>query len=237
MRPIRQVAANAVALVVVLGVVFGALIACGSAEQPAPEAPEPAGSSGGMDAVSGQAGGTVAAAGQAAAGIAALGGLGQAHGSVQIIRDLGKRFATDGRALVDRLEAGASGGFAAEPTAEQQAALADLRARTGEQFDQAWLRAAEQTQQQVRAAAKAVLADENVSAEAKAAAKEALRRLDALAKRLRQVAAPAGAGTPRAVHAGSGGQAAGDVTQPALLLAGVGAVLLAGALWWRRRAA
>ena len=113
----------------------------------------------------------------------------------------------------------------------------DGSARSGEQFDQAWLRAASQMQQQVRAAANAVLADENASDEAKAAAQDALKRLEALTEGLQQAAAPAGASTPKSVNAGTGGQAAGDVTPAALGLVAFGALLLAGALWWRRRAA
>jgi hypothetical protein len=239
-RPIRQVVANAVAVIAVIGIVFGAVIACGSPDQalPPPVAPGQPGTPGGLDTALGTAaGGTLGAAGSGVATIAALGGLGQAQGASENVRDLGAQYATDGQALLDQLKAGAGGVLTAEPTAEQQATLADLRARSGDQFDQAWLRAAEQFQQQVRDAATAVLADENASDEAKAAAQEALNRLDTLAEGLRQAAAPAGASTPRAVDAGSGGQAAGDVTPAAIILVGVGTLLLAGALWWRRRAA
>jgi hypothetical protein len=240
-RSIRQVVANAVAVIAVLGIVFGAVTACGSADQsqlPPPVAPGQPGEPGGLDAALGMgAGGPVGAAGSAASAIAALGGLGQAQGSAQNVRELGAQYSTDGQALLDQLKAGAGGVLATEPTADQQATLADLRARTGEQFDQGWLRVADQLQQQMRDAANAVLADENASDEAKAAAQEALNRLDSLSEGLEQAAAPAGASTPKAVDAGSGGQAAGDVTPTAIVLVGVGALLLAGALWWRRRAA
>jgi hypothetical protein len=237
-RPIRQVAAYAVALIAVLGIVFGAVTACGSTDQAQLPAPVPTGQPGGLDAALGMgADGAVGAAGSTAAAITALGGLGQAQGDAQNVRTLGAQYSTDGQALLDQLKAGAGGAVDAEPTAEQQATLADLRARSGEQFDQGWLRAADQLQQQMRDAANAVLADENASPEAKAAAQEALNRLEALAEQLRQAAAPAGASTPSAVDAGSGGQAAGDVTPAALVLVGLGALLLAGALWWRRRTA
>ncbi|TQM02230.1 DUF4142 domain-containing protein [Pseudonocardia kunmingensis] len=242
-RPIRKIFAHAIAVTAVLGVVFGAVSGCGSpdqAEMPpasAPGAPadqqNPAGEQGG----SAQQGDPLAAAGQGAAALAALGGLGQAQGVSQPVRDLGTQLATDGQAVLDRMSASAGGTLEAEPTAEQEAALADLRARTGEQFDAAWLRAAMQMQQEARDAANAVLADENASDEAKAAAQEALNRLDALEAELQQAAAPAGAGTPEAVDAGSGGQAAGaDVAPMAAGLVGLGVALLAGALWWRRRA-
>jgi hypothetical protein len=244
-RPIRKIFAHAIAVTAVLGVVFGAVSGCGSpdqAELPPASAPagqqEPAGEQGGGgQGAAGQEGGPLAAAGQGAAALAALGGLGQAQGDGQPVRDLGMKLATDGQAMLDQMRESAGGVLEAEPTAEQQAALADLRARTGEQFDAAWLRAAMQMQQEARDAANAVLADAAASDEAKAAAQEALNRLDALDAQLQQAAAPAGAGTPEAVDAGSGGQAAGaDVAPMAAGLVGLGAALLAGALWWRRRA-
>jgi hypothetical protein len=236
-RPIRQVFAHAVAVVAVLGVVFGALAACGSSEQaelPPNAAPaDQQGASG-----PGSAGGQSAAlgpAGQGAAALAALGGLGQSQGATPAIRGLGGQLAAEGQTLVDQLQQ--SGAVAAEPTAEQQIVLADLEARTGEQFDPAWLRAALQMQQEVRDAANAVLVDENASDEAKAAARDALARLDALGSRIEQAASSAGAQAPEAVEAGSGGQAAGGVTPIAAVVVGVGVALLAGALWWRRRSA
>jgi uncharacterized protein DUF4142 len=238
-RPIRQLVANAVAVIAVIGIVFGAGTACSSTDQAQPPAPgAPGQQPAALDSALGAgASGSLGAAGSAASAIAALGGLGQAQGASQNVRDLGAQYSTDGQAFLDRLKDSAGGVLATEPTDEQQATLADLRARSGEQFDQAWLRAAGQTQQQVRDAANAVLADENASDEAKAAAQDALKRLDSLAEGLRQASGPAGAGTPKAVDAGSGGQAAGDVTPSAIVLVGLGTLLLAGALWWRRRAA
>lgn len=240
-RPIRQVVANAVAVLAVIGIVFGAVTACGSPDQaqlPAPAAPGQPGTPGGLDAALGTgAGGTLGSAGSAASAIMALGGLGQAQGATQNVRELAAQYTTDGQALLERMKASSGGVIPTEPTAEQQATLADLRARTGEQFDQAWLRAAGQLQQQVRDAANAVITDDSASVNAKAAAREALDRLDGLAGRLQQASAPAGAAAPKAVDAGSGGQAAGDVTPVATVLVGIGALLLAGAMWWRRRAA
>jgi hypothetical protein len=238
--PIRRVAANAVALIAVLGIVFGAVTACGSAEQTAPQ-PAPTGGAGDAatpgGADQGGAGGPLGADGSAAAALAALGGLGESQGVAQDVRTLAAQYSTDGQALLEQLSAGADGALDAAPTPEQQATLADLRARSGEQFDQGWLRAAGQLQQQVRDAANAVLADDGASPEAKAAAQEALRRLDALTGQLEQAADSAGASAPSSVDAGSGGQAAGDVTPVAVGLVGLGALLLAGALWWRRRSA
>ena len=240
-RPIRQVVANAVAVLAVIGIVFGAVTACGSPDQaqlPSPAAPGQPGTPGGLDAAFGTgAGGTLGSAGSAASAIMALGGLGQVQGTTQNVRELAAQYTTDGQALLEQMKASSGGVLPTEPTAEQQATLADLRARTGEQFDQAWLRAAGQLQQQVRDAANGVLADESASVNAKAAAQDTLNRLDALAERLQKAAGPAGAEAPKAVDAGSGGQAAGDVTPVAIVLVGVGALLLAGAMWWRRRAA
>ncbi|GAA5139295.1 DUF4142 domain-containing protein [Pseudonocardia adelaidensis] len=239
-RSLRQAVANAVAVVAIIGIVFGAVTACASTDQdqPAPTASDQPGAPGGPNAALGMgAGGALGAAGSAASAITALGGLGQAQGAAQNVRDLGAQYSTDGQALLDQLKQGAGGTLDSEPTADQQATLADLRARNGEQFDQAWLRAAGQLQQQARDAANAVLADENASDEAKAAAQDALDRLDSLTEGLQEAAAPSGATTPKAVDAGSGGQAAGDVTPAAIVLVGLGALLLAGALWWRRRAA
>ncbi|MHA6620025.1 DUF4142 domain-containing protein [Pseudonocardia sp. DLS-67] len=239
-RSIRQVVANAVAVVAVIGIVFGAVTGCGSPDQaqPPPPAAPPAqpGTPGDMGS-GGGAGGALGAAGATAAAMTALGGLGEAQGAAQNVRDLGTQYSTDGQALLDQLQAGAGGAVVSEPTADQQATLADLGTRSGDQFDQAWLRAADQLQQQARDAANAVLSDPNASEEAKAAAQEALNRLDSLSDGLKEAAASSGAATPNAVDAGSGGQAAGDVTPAAIVLVGLGSLLLAGALWWRRRAA
>src|SRR5690606_42063170 len=106
-----------------------------------------------------------------------------------------------------------------------------------EQFDQGWLRAAGQLQQQVRDAANAVLADDGASPEAKAAAQEALRRLDALTGQLEQAADSAGASAPSSVDAGSGGPAAGGGTPVAGRLGRPGAPLRPGAPWRRGRSA
>jgi len=237
-RSIRQVVVSAVALAAVLGIVFGAVTGCGSEQADAPPAAgAPADQQGGADPLA-ATGGPLAAAGQGAAALAALGGLGQAQGAGEPVRDLGAQLAAEGQALLDQLRESAGGTLDAQPTAQQQAALAGLRGRTGEQFDQAWLRAATDAQQQARDAANAVLAGADASDEAKAAARDAITRLDALDARIQQAAGSAGAGTPETVDAGSGGQAAADDPTPAaVVLVGIGVALLAGALSWRRRAA
>jgi predicted outer membrane protein len=240
-RPVRQAVASAVACVAVVGLALVGAVACTSPEQAAPAAPPPA------PAASSQAGApdqqgeadqaaTIDPAEQGAAALSALGGLGQDQGAGQQVRDLGGQLATDGQALLEQLQ-GVGGEFDGTLTPELQATLADLQARTGEQFDQAWLRAAMQAQEQARNAANAVLDSPDASEEAKAAARAALTRLDALSAALQQAAGSAGATTPGAVEAGSGGQAAGGVAPAAAVLVWAGVVLLGGAVWWRRRAA
>ena len=174
---------------------------------------------------------------QAALGLIALGTLGAEKGSTDAVRALGERVTTDARAVDDRIRALATGAGIAlgdDLGAPAQALLADVGARTGQPFDQAWLRAVQDLAQQARDAANAVLAS-NGSDEAKAAARDVLARLDALAAALRDMAAGAGAGTPTAVNAGSGGQAAQEPILPAALV-GLGALLLGSVVVRRRRA-
>ena len=208
MRHIRQAVGYAVAMIAVLGIVFGAVSACGSPEARLPVLVAP-GHPGGLNVVGQGEVSALGVAGQAAAVITALGSLGRSQGTARNVHDLAMHFSAEGQALLDELRAGAGGVIADEPAPEHRAVLADLRARTGEQFDQVWLRAAEQMQQQVRDAANGVLTDENESEEAKAAAQRALGRLDSLDELFRQATGPTGAGTPRAVHAGSGGSGRG----------------------------
>lgn len=204
---------------------------------PAGDASAPAGDPAG-DAAGAGAGGAAqsAAVGQAAsavAGLAALGGLGQGQGAGEQVRGLGGQMVADAQALAAQLSAE---GAAAPLTAEQQATLADLGARTGAPFDQAWLRAATDALTQARDAANAVLASADATPEARAAAEETLARLDALAASLADSSTAAGADTPQAVDAGNGGQAAEDLAPiVALGLLGTGAALIGGAAWRRRQ--
>jgi hypothetical protein len=120
-RPIRQVAA----VIAVLGIVFGAITACGSSDQAQLPLPVTTGQPGGLDAALGMGASALGSAGSAASAIAALGGLGQAQGAAQNVRALGARYSTDGQALLDQLKAGAGGVLATDPTADQEAILAD----------------------------------------------------------------------------------------------------------------
>ncbi|QJY44882.1 DUF4142 domain-containing protein [Pseudonocardia broussonetiae] len=195
---------------------------------PAPAAPAPAAASTGV----GEQGAALGQALTAATGLAALGGLGQDQGTGDQVRGLGGQLSSDAESLTEQLRALAEGqGVAVTDalTPEQQAQLADLGARTGQPFDQAWLRAAGEAIAQARSAAEAVLASPDASPEAKAAAEQALARLDALAAGLAGASTAAGADAPTAVEAGSGGQASDDGTLLAVGLLGGGVVLLGGA--------
>jgi predicted outer membrane protein len=177
---------------------------------------------------------------QAALGLVALGGLGTEKGTTDGLRALADRVSTEGRALDEQVRtlATAQGLTLTDDVGAQiQGVLNDLQGRSGQPFDQAWLRAVGDLVEQGRAAANAVLSSPDASDEAKAAARDALARLDALAAAIRDVATTSGAGTPNSVNAGTGGQAAD--TDPALpaALVGLGALLLAAALRLRRRKA
>jgi Domain of unknown function (DUF4142) len=177
---------------------------------------------------------------QAALGLVALGGLGSDKGTTDGLRALADRVSTEGRALDEQIRtlATAQGLTLTDDVGAQiQGVLNDLQGRSGQPFDQAWLRAVGDLVEQGRAAANAVLSSPDASDEAKAAARDALARLDALAAAIRDAATTSGAGTPNSVNAGTGGQAAD--TDPALpaALVGLGALLLAAALRLRRRKA
>ena len=144
---------------------------------------------------------------QAALGLVALGGLGGEKGTTDALRTLAGRVTSEGRALDEQIRtlATAQGLTLSDDVGAQiQGVLNDLQARSGQPFDQAWLRAVGDLVEQGRAAANAVLSSPDASDEAKAAARDALARLDALAAALRDAAGAAGAGTPSSVNAGYG---------------------------------
>jgi hypothetical protein len=117
-----------------------------------------------------------------------------------------------------------------------QRVVNDVAARSGAPFDQAWLRAVGDLVTQARDTANAVLSSPTAAEDAKAAARDALTRLDALATAVRGATNTAGAGTPKAVNAGTGGQAAQAPVLPAALVAW-GALLLGAAVVLRGRRA
>jgi hypothetical protein len=175
---------------------------------------------------------------QAALGLIALGGLGTQKGS-DALHALADQVISDGRAVDDKIRALASAQgltLTDDLGSTVQGTLNDLQARSGQPFDQAWLRAVGDLVAQARDAANAVLSSPNASQEAKAAARDALARLDALAAAVRDASGKAGAGTPSKVPAGTGGQAAEAPVLPAALV-GLGALLLGSAVVLRRRRA
>lgn len=168
-------------------------------------------------------------ANQGALALVALGGLGTEKGVGEQVQGLAPDLTSQGQALLDQVKQAATAAgvtLGDQLDAQQQALVADLSARTGQPFDTAWLQAAQSLAQQARDAANAVLNDPNASPEAKAAAQEALRRLDALAAQLSSASSSAGASTPGSVNAGTGGQAAGSDDVLPMILAGSGLVLL-----------
>ena len=248
-RPARLVAVTALALVALLGTSCGGPPpppppaagppAVVSAEPPAGRAALPPSSDVPTpSAAPGVPGDQVGRAHQAALGLVALGGLGTQKGS-DALRSVADQVTTDGRAVDDKVRALATAqGLALtdDVGAQVQGVLTDLQSRSGAPFDQAWLRATGDLVTQARDAANAVLSSPTASDEAKAAARDALARLDALGTAVRNATNAAGAGTPTAVDAGTGGQAAEAPVLPAALV-GLGALLLGAAVVLRRRRA
>jgi predicted outer membrane protein len=179
--------------------------------------------------------------------------LGGERGAGEQVRSLGPEVEQLGRSADQQIRAAATAQgieLSDQLDAATQATVTGLEAQSGQAFDGAWLSAVEQTQQQTRDAAAAVLDDPNASAEAKAAAQELLAQLEAGLVKVR-AAGVAGAGTPgtepgnatrepgetpRSVNAGTGGHAASDggVLAPLAVIA-IGVVLLGGAGFLLRR--
>jgi predicted outer membrane protein len=230
-RPFRRaVLGTGVAVAVALG-----SVACsGSTPTPPPSAhaapPVTAapGATGGLGAA-------LSAAGGGAAGLAALGQLGRNQGVGDDVKSLGGQLTDQGQALTQQLlQAATAAGVTLDTStpAALQATLTDLRARTGAQFDPAFLQAAAQQLQQVQDQAQAVLTSPDATPEAKAAARDMLAKLGVLADGVAAAGSSAGAGTPSQVAAGNGGQFARAQEQSAVVggaLVALGVVLLGGA--------
>ncbi|MGD9529763.1 DUF4142 domain-containing protein [Pseudonocardia sp.] len=227
--PLRHTVSVAAATLALAGLT--ALTACGSPAAPAPPPPgAPAVPAGPAAPAAPAAPGAAAAqaAHQGASALAALAALGEEKGGEQV-RGVAGRIAADVAALDEQVRAvAAASGVELDDslTADQQALLADLQARSGSSFDQAWTRAVLDLYGQAKANAEAVLNSPDASPEAKAAARTALANLDALTAQLRS-GAGSGAVPPTTVDSGSGGQAAS--TEDGLPLAPL-AMLAAGAL-------
>ncbi|MCU1627155.1 MAG: hypothetical protein JWP64_2104 [Pseudonocardia sp.] len=181
-------------------------------------------------------------ANQGALALVALGGLGTDKGVGDQVKGLAPDVTSQGQALLDQIKQAATAQGVAlgdQLDAQTQALVADLQSRSGQPFDTAWLQAANSLIEQARTAANTVLNDPNASAEAKAAARDALARLDALAAQVGSASSSAGASTPGSVNAGTGGQAAASSAESApvlpLAVGGLGIVLIGGAAAWTRR--
>lgn len=244
-RPARLAAAVALAVVAL----FGAACSAGPPPPPppppgaaaappppggAPAPAEPSAAPSGANAAG--ASDQIGQAHQAALGLVALGALGTQKGS-EALKGVADQVTTEGRAVDDKIKAMATAGgltLSDDLGAQIQGVLNDLQARSGQPFDQGWLTAVGNMITQARTAANGVLDDPNASADAKAAAQDALTRLAALESSLKDASGKAGAGTPSSVNAGTGGQAAEEPVLPAALV-GLGALLLGTAVVLRRR--
>jgi predicted outer membrane protein len=149
---------------------------------------------------------------QSALGLAALGGLGVAQGAGQDVKDLAPQVQSEGQGIDQKLRGLASSVGVTLPdqvNPEVQAQLDDLKARTGEQFDQGWLQAAQAEQQKLRDQAAGLLTIPGLPADQKAAAEQQLGNLDQLGQKLAAASAAAGAATPggdQSDQAAGGGQ-------------------------------
>lgn len=227
---------------VLAAVALATVTACSGADSgqappaAAPAAPASAPAAGGQATDAQRA--ALGEAHQGALALVALGGLGTQQGVGDEVKGLAPDLTAHGRALDEQIRARATAQGVAlgdQLAAEHQAVVNDLQARTGQPFDQAWLRAALDMEQQARAAANAILADPNASPEAQQAARDLLAKLDALRPELEAASAKVGAGVPGSVATGTGGQAAEQDAVLPVALVGTGAVLLVGAGLWRRR--
>ncbi len=136
---------------------------------------------------------------QSALGLAGLGGLGVAQGVGQDVKDLAPQVQSEGQGIDQKLRGLASAVGVSLPdqvSPEVQAQLDDLKARTGEQFDQGWLQAAQAEQQKLKDQATGLLNVPGLPADQKAAAQEQLGKLDQLGQKLAAASAAAGAATP-----------------------------------------
>lgn len=150
---------------------------------------------------------------QKALGLAALGGIGLEQGVGQQVKDLAPQVQGEGQQIDERLRGLASGVGVALPdqvSPEVQAQIDDLRARTGEQFDQGWLQAAQAQVGQLNDQVTGLLNVPGLPEDQKAQAQQQLSGLADLKTRLDEAAVAAGAATPGAGDGGQGGAADGS---------------------------
>lgn len=149
------------------------------------------------------------AAHQSALGLAGLGGLGVAQGVGQQVKDLAPQVQSEGQGIDQKLRGLASTVGVSLPdqlAPEQQAQLDDIKARTGAEFDQGWLQAAQAEQAKLKEQASGLLNIPGLPADQKAQAQTQIDNLDKLGQKLNEAAAAGGAATP---GGDQGGDAAG----------------------------
>ncbi len=155
---------------------------------------------------------------QSALGLAGLGGLGVAQGVGDQVKELAPQVQSEGQGIDQKLRGMASAIGVSLPdqlSPEQQAQIDDIKGRTGEQFDQAWLQAAQAEQAKLKEQANGLLNIPGLPEDQKAQAQQQLANLDQLGKKLDEAAAAAGAATPGGEQGGAaaggdqGGAAAG----------------------------
>ncbi|MET0187359.1 MAG: DUF4142 domain-containing protein [Pseudonocardia sediminis] len=150
---------------------------------------------------------------QSALGLAGLGGLGVAQGVGDKVKELAPQVQSEGQGIDQKLRGLASAVGVSLPdqlSPEQQAQLDDIKGRTGEQFDQGWLQAAQAEQAKLKEQATGLLNIPGLPEDQKAQAQQQLANLDQLGQKLDEAAAAAGAATPGGDAAAGGDQAGGD---------------------------
>lgn len=150
---------------------------------------------------------------QKALGLAALGGIGLEQGVGNTVKELAPQVQGEGQQLNDKLRGLASAIGVSLPdqvSPEIQAQVDDLKARTGEQFDQGWLQAAQAQVGALSDQAQQLLNVPGLPPEQLDQARAQLTNLGELKTKLDQAAAEAGATTPGSGSGSGSGDADGN---------------------------
>ncbi|SFM93896.1 protein of unknown function [Pseudonocardia ammonioxydans] len=143
---------------------------------------------------------------QKALGLAALGGVGLEQGVGQQVKDLAPQVQAEGQQIDERLRGLASGIGVSLPdqvSPEIQAQVDELKAQSGEQFDQGWLQAAQEQVGQLNDQAQGLLNVPGLPPEQVEQARAQVTNLGELKTKLDEAAVAAGVAAP-------GGEGAGD---------------------------
>ncbi|MFP5068618.1 DUF4142 domain-containing protein [Pseudonocardia nantongensis] len=160
---------------------------------------------------------------QKALGLAALGGAGMEQGVGQQVKDLAPQVQGEGQQLDQQLRGLASGIGVSLPdqvSPEVQSQVDDLKARSGEEFDQGWLQAAQTQVTELNDQAQGLLNVPGLPPEQLEQARAQVSNLGELKTKLDEAAAAGGAATPGgepgeggAADGGQGGEAGGQTGQ------------------------